>query len=489
MEVNKARLFDDIIRVLSLVLDYDEGEKLLHGWRVGLVARDLGVEIGARDPSLLLYAGLLHDIGGAGLADHVVHAAERGFVDEQARGHAAAGAEALKPFSVLAPMVDLVADHHERWDGAGFPQRKRNGEIPLGAYAIALADRVDVTLRVTEPDERERAVTRLLLAEGDRAWPGSLSDAGIALLCRPGFLNSLENEPGLGAAVQRASDGHLYVDSTGPVDLLVQLLWLLARVVEIKHPSHKGHSVRVTYLAHHIARALGQDGPDASAVVWAGLLHDVGKAGVPRALLSRPGPLDSSEREVVRRHASDTFAILGSIRDLAHLAGPAAAHHEWYDGRGYPAGLAGEEIPLLSRILAFADVYDALRSARPYKPAMRHEDAMARIRAQIGTHFDPHLAGAALDSLDAHGEALMGDPQIKPLQGLLDADAPDVSHVLGCLLATEGGQPNHSGARHSSASCPARAFDGAGTCVLASRPEVVGRPRRGVTIKDANEGA
>jgi putative two-component system response regulator len=132
-------------------------------------------------------------------------------------------------------------------------------------------------------------------------------------------------------------------------------------------------------------------------------MHDVGKIGIPDAILQKPGPLNAEEWEIMKRHATIGAEIIGEEdSDLMRLARKIAlTHHEKWDGSGYPLGLAEEEIPVCGRIVALADVFDALTSERPYKTAWPVEKAFALIEEEAGSHFDPKLVRLFLDSNEA----------------------------------------------------------------------------------------
>ena len=137
----------------------------------------------------------------------------------------------------------------------------------------------------------------------------------------------------------------------------------------------------------------------------AALLHDVGKVGIPDSILLKAGPLSGEEFDVVKTHAEIGRSILAGSRSgiLRAAEEIAAFHHEWWDGSGYPYGLVGEEIPLAARIVALADVFDALSHSRPYKPAWPRAEALAEVRRLRGVQFDP----AVVDAFE-HIEALDG---------------------------------------------------------------------------------
>ena len=159
------------------------------------------------------------------------------------------------------------------------------------------------------------------------------------------------------------------------------------------------HSQAVLELADRVAARLGLDAAAADQVQQAALLHDIGKIAVPDAILNKPGPLTAEEWEVMHTHpiTSEEIAVAaGGMEDLAPVL---RAEHERWDGRGYPDGLAGEQIPLASRITFVCDAYQAMTSDRPYRSALSHDDARKEIAAGAGTQFCPNAARALLDVL------------------------------------------------------------------------------------------
>ncbi|WP_133161770.1 HD domain-containing phosphohydrolase [Deinococcus koreensis] len=153
-----------------------------------------------------------------------------------------------------------------------------------------------------------------------------------------------------------------------------------------------GHTERVVNLSEELGLRLGMSEPKLDALRQGASLHDIGKLVIPDAILLKPGPLDASEWEIMRNHATRGYDIAYRLSGLTpSTLSIIRSHHERWDGSGYPDGLAGEAIPLEARIFAVCDVYDALTHTRPYKRAWSHEDAVAEIRKQSGTHFDPQV--------------------------------------------------------------------------------------------------
>jgi putative two-component system response regulator len=173
----------------------------------------------------------------------------------------------------------------------------------------------------------------------------------------------------------------------------------LAQVVEFHDDMTGHHTKRVGDLSAKIAALLGMPRESVELIQRAAPLHDVGKIGIPDAILLKPGRLTPDEFEVVKMHPSIGARILaGGRSDYLHAAEEIAlAHHERWDGLGYPHGLAGEEIPLHARIVAVADFFDAVTHDRPYRPAWGTEEALQAIDKEMGHHFDPHVAQALLE--------------------------------------------------------------------------------------------
>lgn len=169
-----------------------------------------------------------------------------------------------------------------------------------------------------------------------------------------------------------------------------------ARALDLRDEETAGHSQRVTDLTLHLAKRMGIAEDELEHVRRGALLHDIGKMGVPDSILLKPGKLTEEEWVVMQQHTTFARDFLAPIPFLRPALDIPYAHHEKYDGSGYPLGLEGEAIPLAARIFAVIDVYDALTSDRPYRKAWSQERALQHIKAQAGTHFDPSIVSAFL---------------------------------------------------------------------------------------------
>ncbi len=181
---------------------------------------------------------------------------------------------------------------------------------------------------------------------------------------------------------------------------LEDIFYLIANIIEARDPYTKGHSLRVAHYARWIAKKLGLPQETCEKIFKAGILHDIGKIGIPDIVLLKPGKLTDQEYETMKMHAEFTYYILNTVPSLREFANIARYHHERWDGRGYPKGLKGEKIPLESRILAIADAIDAMTSTRPYRKALSFEKAKEELLYNAGKQFDPKIISVILPYID-----------------------------------------------------------------------------------------
>jgi hypothetical protein len=182
---------------------------------------------------------------------------------------------------------------------------------------------------------------------------------------------------------------------------------LLARAVDMRDEYTGRHSAQVGTLARRVGRRIGMPSPEIEELAGAARLHDVGKLGVPDAILQKAGPLDESEWAVMRRHPEWGAEMVGRVPGLERMATLVRAHHERWDGGGYPEGLAGKGIPLASRVIGVCDAFAAMVSRRPYRAALTVEAALAELTAGAGSQFDPVVV-AAVEDENAAGEPAAG---------------------------------------------------------------------------------
>lgn len=182
-----------------------------------------------------------------------------------------------------------------------------------------------------------------------------------------------------------------------------EVIHRLSSAAEYRDPETGAHLLRLSHYSGLLAANLGLDDTQQELIRDAAPMHDIGKVGIPDAILLKPGKLDADEMNIMRKHPQIGADILkGSTSPLLQIAATISlSHHEKYDGSGYPHGLKGDDIPLYGRIIAVADVFDALTSARPYKPAWEIDKAVALLKEGSGSHFDPKCVDAFFKDWDA----------------------------------------------------------------------------------------
>ncbi|GGJ49432.1 HD-GYP domain-containing protein [Deinococcus roseus] len=182
-------------------------------------------------------------------------------------------------------------------------------------------------------------------------------------------------------------------------------------LVESRDNETVGHCERVAYNAFQLGQKMGLKSEELDELYWAGLMHDLGKISVPEVILKKPGKLNDMEYALMRRHTIYGHDILQAVSPFfANIAVGVRAHHEKYDGSGYPDGLKGEDIPLYGRILAVVDVFEALTSHRTYRTPLAQQEAIQYLQEHTGSHFDPQLVPAFIQLIEK-GEVMMADQE------------------------------------------------------------------------------
>lgn len=176
-------------------------------------------------------------------------------------------------------------------------------------------------------------------------------------------------------------------------------VYAIINTLHEKNKREENHSRRVSELCERLAKAFGLGEMAANELRLVGLLHDIGKIAIHESILNKEGRLTAEEWKEMKRHSEIGYRILNSVEDMAGLAQYVLAHHEHYDGNGYPKGLRGEEIPLQSRIISIADAYDAMTASRPYRKTVSTEQAAQEIKRCSQTQFDPVLAKVFIEDV------------------------------------------------------------------------------------------
>src|SRR3954447_8470038 len=306
----------------------------------------------------------------------------------------------------------------------------------LARQACALTGAESAALYVRDGDDPRTLV--VAAAWGDRREPGSTvgvdeglpgrvmtsgeaADGAVPVLCDGTVYGVLVVEGGHAGADDLGDLAALAGELVAREDVRARLertlragISALAELLDLRDGYTARDTGEVIELARLVGESLGLSAGDLAELVIAARVHDVGKIGVPDSILLKPGALDPDERAVMERHAVWGAETLARIPGLERVADTVRAHHERWDGQGYPSGLSGEAIPLQSRIIGACEAYRAMTSDRPYRGALGLERAVALLRAGSGTHFDPAVIDALVAAAESRGERTRPDAEAAP---------------------------------------------------------------------------
>ncbi len=419
MPLGSPRLrLSELLATLSLATDLGTGQPLGHGLRTSLLAVALGRELGCppeqlrsvHQVALLRFLGCTSDagetaqmVGGDEVNFNAVMApVVSGTAGESLRlmGKAVGVGQspARKTRLIVGMLTDLGADQrifsnhcevaamlasrlglaesvthalghaYERWDGKGFPAGLAGEEIPLEVRVSTVARDVDLFVRGTDD------VHDVLQRRREKAYDPAVVDAYRRV-------GATHPEAEWDEVIDAEPEPIVYIEN------IDQVLAVVADFTDLKSRWTRGHSPQVAELAEAAARHSGLGGEESRELKRAALVHDVGRVGVENGVWDKPGPLSSDEWEKVRTHPYLTHRVLFRCPVLAPLADLASSHHERQDGSGYHRQLRSEHLSVSARLLAAADMYSALTSARPHRPALDQRDAVAAMSeaADAGT--------------------------------------------------------------------------------------------------------
>ncbi|MBF0425463.1 MAG: HD domain-containing protein [Magnetococcales bacterium] len=365
---------------LSLALDCVESELLgvttYHGLRVAYVAVRLARLLGLSDREVFDLAAfaILHDNG---LAEESLtqNLPVRGRLDgvEAAALHCTIGESNIAAFPFQTSVRGIVEYHHEHWDGSGFFDL-RGDEIPLMAQIVGLADYADLRCRFAEAASRA-CVQAFLDDTSGRTFSPHLVDAFRQASASTAFWLDLR-DPFIHAGLHRVMP-----------EMSLELGWrevleisrVFSKIIDSKSRFTSRHSRGLEEKTAHMADHFALDDETKTRLRIAASLHDVGKLAMPNAILDKPGRLTDDERQKMSEHTYYTRICLEPIPDFGQITEWASNHHEKLNGRGYPLGLAADQLDPWSRLLTVLDIYQALTEERPYRQPLPHSQVMAML--------------------------------------------------------------------------------------------------------------
>lgn len=284
--------------------------------------------------------------------------------------------------------VDPMLAGCTHWDGSatsGADQDQLDRLLTVMSRAGRTLEAFNGPQAVVRPLRNDTGVVGMMIAGDKQREAGNVSSYDTKLIDAVGGLLSTF-----------LTNSRLYNEQR---EMAMGVLESLSAAIDAKDPYTRGHAVRVAYLSQQIALSLGFDAAQAERLRVAGLLHDVGKIGVAEAVLCKSGRLTDDEFDQIKKHPEIGHRILTGLKGLEDILPAVLHHHERLDGRGYPAGLQGDSIPLIARIVAAADTFDAMSSTRSYRSKMPREEVLAELRRSSGSQLDPAVVDALL-SLD-----------------------------------------------------------------------------------------
>lgn len=391
------------VLALSDALDLVGVNDFQHGKRVAVMAREVGLALGLSRDRLddLFCAGLLHDIGVSCTTEQQRLAWEWEWAGKDA--HCRRGHHLLRPFGHLSRLAETVRYHHTPW--TELPDFLSEAEAVQGNLVL-LADRVDALLirqGLDNPLALREGICAEVAATAERVLAPEVFAAFRAVAAREAFWIGLAPRHVLRYLADMAlPDWRVTIEfpQFHPVARLV------SSIVDAKSPFTASHSLGVAKLARHLGERLGLPEESVVQVEIAGLMHDVGKLCVPDEIVEKPARLTATEFSVMERHSFETFQILRHIPGMETIAEWAAFHHEALNGRGYPFRHGADRLRPEARIVAVADVFQALCQHRPYRGAHPPEEIPRLLEGFVARGvLDGDLVALAGEDLDASWRA------------------------------------------------------------------------------------
>ncbi len=402
LSVDLSQAVSSLAQALGLV-GVDERQ---HGERVAYMAVRCAEQLGWDQSALseLFFAGLLHDCGVSSTRVHRRLITELDWAGSE--DHCQTGARYLEDFPPLSHLAPVIRYHHTHWEQLN--RLELPGDLASKANGIYLADRIDALMN-QNPGAEE-----LVAAQAVRDRIGSFGGSFFSPEWIEAFMAASASDAfWLNRRPLELTDFVREWERKGERRLTSQaelraLAGIFARIVDAKSPFTYRHSTGVARLAVHLSELLGLSAERRFQIELAGLLHDLGKLGVPDEILEKPGPLSHEETAVMHHHSYETFRILRRVDGLEAIAEWAGNHHETLLGSGYPFQRPSGQLSIESRLMMVSDIFQALAQDRPYRPGMEPEAILAILRQLVAEgKLDADLVELTARNLQSCWEAAL----------------------------------------------------------------------------------
>ncbi|MBI5555469.1 MAG: HD domain-containing protein [Elusimicrobia bacterium] len=399
MELNLESSFSQIINALSQIIAWENHQRIFHAWRVAVLATEVARKITPEDTSQVFYASLLYDVGTVSIDETSL---KKLSLDQQRTHpvileHPVKGSKIVQEIPGLEQAAEIIMDHHERWDGNGYPHRKRDDEINFGAQCLRIAEAYDFYLQDNPQLDYDQTMKQLG-EQKNKEFCASVYEAFGEVLAHNQYCREINRDECLEEVIMELQQELPPLQFQSKSDVIGVTLRVFARVIDAKHRYTSGHSQRVSQYSILLVEALHLDHDEVSRIKWASLLHDAGKVAIPQYILNKPGPLSEEEYDLVKRHPEITAEIIKYIDIFKNLVAVVRHHHEHFNGQGYPDKLETEQIPYLARVITLADAFDAMTSPRPYQRMKTIQEALTELERQKGNQFDGEIITQAKET-------------------------------------------------------------------------------------------
>jgi HD-GYP domain-containing protein (c-di-GMP phosphodiesterase class II) len=393
-----------LLTSLSRAFDLAEGRRPGHAERVAYIGVSLAEAVGVLDEvrEHVLFACLLHDVGmgaaavpprprrsrraAAAAGVSPITAAEWASVLQSITAHCETGAQVARDLGLGEDVAGAVANHHDCWDGTGVPGALSGERLPLVARIVAVADRLESMIDSDGSPLQIRTNGRRSLLE----MAGNELDPKLA-----GVMAELTSQDGFWFGLYDSdSPGWLATTDAGPElqgHTLFGFIGVISDLVDRRNGREPGRARKVAGMAERLAAICDMSPQRAEMVGLAALLQDIGTLGVPARFLNKPDILTVEEMAAVQYHPTHARELLSEIPGFGRISWWVGCHHERIDGKGYPAMLEGDEVPLEAQIIGICDAFEALTSDRPHRKAISQDDALQVVRGLAGSRFEPFL--------------------------------------------------------------------------------------------------